>query len=132
MLMSRTSRSQASSRSLSRTSFPVAASPTVVTPGTSSRNCRRPARNTAWSSAISTFAIVVQPPSDAARRARVAVELVVKGLEAATQRIGGLALVAGKVLERRLDDGALDVAEPRADRNLQRGCAHRRGFAAGH
>ena len=50
--------------------------------------------------------------------ALVGVQFVVKGLEAAAENIGGTALVAFEVLERGQDEGAFDLLQRGADRQL--------------
>src|SRR5262245_35696220 len=121
MLMSRISRSQRPARSASSASRPVDASPISVMLWSSSRNCRSPARTTAWSSAIRTFAIPGTSNSDCSRGIGplIGCKLVIERLEAATQHLGGPALVPHEVAEGRLDQAALDVGETRADRNPQ-------------
>src|SRR5208337_1732381 len=49
----------------------------------------------------------------------VSIEFVVKSLETATQGVCSTALIALKMIERRLDQRALHVFDPRAHANIQ-------------
>src|SRR5512134_522784 len=108
MLMSSMSRSHVFRCRHVSVSFPVAASPMSTEDSDCSRNCRSPARNRVWSSAIRTRVIGDGPPLGLAREAGIPVELVIQRLDAAPQDVRGAPLVAGEVIQRGLDDRTFD------------------------
>src|ERR1700685_3579283 len=130
ILMSRITRSQLPARSLSRVSLPEAASPISVMLRSSTRNCRRPARTMAWSSASNSFVIVFPIPMEprACHACMSCVgfhslllsvngQLVIQGLQAASQCLGCSILVARPMRQRRLDQPALSLRQGRSNRH---------------
>src|SRR5688572_16732318 len=118
MFMSSTRRSHSPRCRQVSVSLPEADSPISAEGSDWMRNCRKPARNKAWSSAMSTRAILT-PRIVLARQPGIAIQLVIQRFDAAPQDPRSAALVTGKTRQRRLDDRALHVAETRADSYAQ-------------